>query len=123
MPDRKEVIRLLARYRAQELLVLADPGDPEAWNSFESTTYTLCVLMGGANGVGRRAGRRTVCGTPASPSAVPVVPLRRWADRRGSRAPEDARESSNAHHAQGLRYGGGHCVGAQAEPGRAGWGC
>ncbi|MCX4825926.1 DUF5133 domain-containing protein [Streptomyces sp. NBC_01142] len=46
LPDRNEVIRLLARYRAQERLVLAYPGDPEAWNNLESTTYTLCVLMG-----------------------------------------------------------------------------
>ena len=46
LPHRNEVTRLLALYRAQELLVMADPGDPAAWASFESTAYTLCALMG-----------------------------------------------------------------------------
>ena len=52
LPDRNEVAGLLARYRAQELEVLADPVGQDTWKRFESTAYTLCVLMGKRTALG-----------------------------------------------------------------------
>ncbi|MFF3246719.1 DUF5133 domain-containing protein [Streptomyces sp. NPDC002870] len=46
MPDAAVIARVMARYRAQEHLVLAAPHDPIARRRFEDTAYTLCVLMG-----------------------------------------------------------------------------
>ncbi|MET7712208.1 DUF5133 domain-containing protein [Streptomyces sp. NPDC005407] len=46
MPDADVIARVMARYRAQERLVLAAPHDPIARRRFEDTAYTLCVLMG-----------------------------------------------------------------------------
>lgn len=46
MPDADVIARLMARYRAQEHLVLVDPHDPTVRRRFEDTAYTLCVLMG-----------------------------------------------------------------------------
>ncbi|MFC4607439.1 DUF5133 domain-containing protein [Streptomyces maoxianensis] len=46
MPDADVIAGVMARYRAQERLVLAAPHDPLARRRFEDTAYTLCVLMG-----------------------------------------------------------------------------
>ncbi|MFI2347708.1 DUF5133 domain-containing protein [Streptomyces sp. NPDC019443] len=46
MPDADVIARVMARYRAQEHLVLAAPHDRIARRRFEDTAYTLCVLMG-----------------------------------------------------------------------------
>ncbi|WP_406733085.1 DUF5133 domain-containing protein [Streptomyces sp. NBC_01794] len=46
MPDAGVIAGLMARYRAQERLVLVAPHDPRARSRFEDTAYTLCVLMG-----------------------------------------------------------------------------
>jgi hypothetical protein len=46
MPDADVIAGLMARYRAQEHLVLAAPHDPAVRSRFEDTAYTLCVLMG-----------------------------------------------------------------------------
>ncbi|MFF3752589.1 DUF5133 domain-containing protein [Streptomyces sp. NPDC002018] len=46
LPDRHLVADLLARYRAWERLVLADPLDETTRGRFEDVAYTLCVLMG-----------------------------------------------------------------------------
>lgn len=46
MPDADVIARLMARYRAQEHLLLAAPHDPTVRSRFEDTAYTLCVLMG-----------------------------------------------------------------------------
>jgi hypothetical protein len=46
LPDADVIARLMARYRAQEHLVLAAPHDPAVRSRFEDTAYTLCVLMG-----------------------------------------------------------------------------
>jgi hypothetical protein len=46
LPDAAVIAGLLARYRAQEHLVLIAPHDGTARSRFEDTAYTLCVLMG-----------------------------------------------------------------------------
>jgi hypothetical protein len=46
MPDADVIARLMARYRAQEHLVLCAPHDTAVRGRFEDTAYTLCVLMG-----------------------------------------------------------------------------
>lgn len=46
MPDAAVIAGLMARYRAQENLVLCAPHDATARSRFEDTAYTLCVLMG-----------------------------------------------------------------------------
>jgi hypothetical protein len=46
MPDADVIAGLVARYRAQQHLVLASPQDAAARGRFEDTAYTLCVLMG-----------------------------------------------------------------------------
>ncbi|AXG81688.1 DUF5133 domain-containing protein [Streptomyces paludis] len=46
LPNRHLVTDLLARYRAWERLVLADPLDDTVRGRFEDVAYTLCVLMG-----------------------------------------------------------------------------
>ncbi|MFI9645863.1 DUF5133 domain-containing protein [Streptomyces sp. NPDC052040] len=45
-PARAEVARHLEQYRAWERLMLASPDNSAVRGSFESTGYTLCVLMG-----------------------------------------------------------------------------
>ncbi|MFJ5533848.1 DUF5133 domain-containing protein [Streptomyces sp. NPDC093261] len=45
-PARAEVARHLERYRAWERLMLASPDNRAVRGNFESTGYTLCVLMG-----------------------------------------------------------------------------
>lgn len=46
LPARAEVARHLERYRAWERLMLASPDNRDVRGTFESTGYTLCVLMG-----------------------------------------------------------------------------
>ncbi|MFF4185002.1 DUF5133 domain-containing protein [Streptomyces sp. NPDC001691] len=46
LPDKVTLARLLAHYREQERLVLANPHVPSLRRTFEDTAYTLCVLMG-----------------------------------------------------------------------------
>lgn len=46
LPAKAEVARHLEQYRAWERLMLAAPTDRMARDNFESTGYTLCVLMG-----------------------------------------------------------------------------
>jgi hypothetical protein len=46
LPAKAEVARHLEQYRAWERLMLAAPTDRLARDNFESTGYTLCVLMG-----------------------------------------------------------------------------
>jgi hypothetical protein len=46
LPAKAEVARHLERYRAWERLMLASPTDRAVRGNFESTGYTLCVLMG-----------------------------------------------------------------------------
>ncbi|MFG2653395.1 maltotransferase domain-containing protein [Streptomyces sp. NPDC048436] len=46
LPARGEVARYLDQYRAWERRLLADPADRVVRTRFESTAYTLCVLMG-----------------------------------------------------------------------------
>ncbi|GGK92044.1 hypothetical protein GCM10010094_61190 [Streptomyces flaveus] len=45
LPAKAEVARHLEQYRAWERLMLAAPTDRAARDNFESTGYTLCVLM------------------------------------------------------------------------------
>lgn len=46
LPARAEVARRLEQYRAWERLMLASPDNRAVRGTFESTGYTLCVLMG-----------------------------------------------------------------------------
>ena len=46
LPARAEVARHLERYREWERLMLASPDNREVRGTFESTGYSLCVLMG-----------------------------------------------------------------------------
>lgn len=46
LPAKAEVARHLEQYRAWERLMLAAPTDRMTRDNFESTGYTLCVLMG-----------------------------------------------------------------------------
>ncbi|MEV7085357.1 DUF5133 domain-containing protein [Streptomyces sp. NPDC093085] len=71
LPDRHLVAELLARYRAWERLVLADPLDETTRGRFEDVAYTLCVLMG------ERTAREAIWQAEAllrRPRPVPVLP-------------------------------------------------
>ncbi|MFD7493675.1 DUF5133 domain-containing protein [Streptomyces sp. NPDC059832] len=45
-PDKSLVVSLLRRYRAWEVVVLAEPHDLASRRHLEDVAYTLCVLMG-----------------------------------------------------------------------------
>ncbi|MFE4534588.1 DUF5133 domain-containing protein [Streptomyces scopuliridis] len=69
LPDRHLVADLLARYRAWERLVLADPLDEEIRGRFEDVAYTLCVLMG------QRTAREAIWQAEAYLRRIRPVPL------------------------------------------------
>ncbi|WP_406384991.1 DUF5133 domain-containing protein [Streptomyces sp. NBC_01618] len=46
LPDKSLVDSLLRRYRAWEVVVLAEPHDLASRRHLEDVAYTLCVLMG-----------------------------------------------------------------------------
>ncbi|GAA1319079.1 hypothetical protein GCM10009647_050520 [Streptomyces sanglieri] len=46
LPDKSLVVSLLRRYRAWEVVVLAEPHDLTSRRHLEDVAYTLCVLMG-----------------------------------------------------------------------------
>ncbi|MCX4825351.1 DUF5133 domain-containing protein [Streptomyces sp. NBC_01142] len=46
LPDKAVLAAVLHRYRAWELLVLAEPENLARRRRLEDLTYTLCVLMG-----------------------------------------------------------------------------
>lgn len=46
LPDKSLVVSLLRRYRAWELVVLAEPHDLAGRRRLDDVAYTLCVLMG-----------------------------------------------------------------------------
>ncbi|MFI6697641.1 DUF5133 domain-containing protein [Streptomyces sp. NPDC050509] len=69
LPDRHLVADLLARYRAWERLVLADPLDETTRGRFEDVAYTLCVLMG------QRTAREAIWQAEAYLRRIRPVPL------------------------------------------------
>ncbi|MFD7287091.1 DUF5133 domain-containing protein [Streptomyces sp. NPDC059863] len=69
LPDRHLVADLLARYRAWERLVLADPLDEDTRGRFEDVAYTLCVLMG------QRTAREAIWQAEAYLRRIRPVPL------------------------------------------------
>ncbi|WP_324611548.1 DUF5133 domain-containing protein [Streptomyces sp. NRRL S-1521] len=76
LPAEAEVARHLDTYRAWERLLLADPADRGVRMRFESTAYTLCVLMGEGTAPGG-GGRGRVLPGPAAfaPSASDRRPV------------------------------------------------
>jgi Protein of unknown function (DUF5133) len=69
LPDRHLVADLVARYRAWERLVLADPHDEVVRRRFEDVAYTLCVLMG------QRTAREAICRAESYLRHIRPVPL------------------------------------------------
>ncbi|MFE4057898.1 DUF5133 domain-containing protein [Streptomyces sp. NPDC059096] len=98
LPDRHLVADLLARYRAWERLVLAEPLDETTRRRFEDVAYTLCVLMG------QRTAREAIWQAEAYLRRIRPVPL--FPERTENAAPglrEDAPDLRED--APGLREG------------------
>ncbi|MER5362161.1 DUF5133 domain-containing protein [Streptomyces sp. NPDC002785] len=80
LPDKSLVDSLLRRYRAWEVVVLAEPHDQPSRRHLEDVAYTLCVLMGQRTTRDAIAEAETYLGWPRS-----MMPAADVASRDGGR--------------------------------------